>query len=69
VNLAEGDNLKILLTTQDGKTAKRAHQTFLKLKDSATGLETSFPFIVKDSGKGKVELVKNLPATSSRISY
>lgn len=53
-----GDKLKILLTTQDGKKAVRAHQTFLTLTDSATSLSESFPFTSKDNGKAKVELVR-----------
>lgn len=57
VELGSTDSLKIILTTQEGYTAKRAHQTYLSLSDS-TGLETSFPLQVKDNGKGKVELVR-----------
>lgn len=57
VDLGAQDTLKIILTTQDGKAAKRPHQAFLNLLDSASGLETSFAFSVKDSGKAKVELV------------
>ena len=53
------DSLKILLTTKDGGKAKRAHQTFLQLQDQNNGLETAFPFQVKDNGKGKVEIVRS----------
>jgi hypothetical protein len=57
VELGHADSLKIVLTTQEGKSAKRPHQAFLSLHDPATGLETSFPFSVKESGKAKVDLV------------
>jgi oligosaccharyltransferase complex subunit delta (ribophorin II) len=55
--LGASDSLKVLLTAQDGKTAKRPHQAFLLLKDTDTGLDISYPFSVKESGKAKVELV------------
>jgi hypothetical protein len=58
VSLGASDSLKLLLTTVDGKTAKRPHQAFLTLTDPTTGLEESFVFNVKDSGKGKVDLVR-----------
>ena len=51
------DTLKIALTTQEGRSAKRPHQTYLSLFEPSSGLETSFPLSVKDSGKAKVELV------------
>lgn len=57
VELGTTDTLKIILTTQDGKTAKRPHQAFLLLKDAVTGLDISYPLNVKDSGKAKVDLV------------
>jgi oligosaccharyltransferase complex subunit delta (ribophorin II) len=56
--LGARDSLKLLLTTVDGKTAKRPHQAFLTLTDPTTGLEESFVFNVKESGKGKVDLVR-----------
>ncbi|PBP27593.1 oligosaccharyltransferase subunit ribophorin [Diplocarpon rosae] len=57
VTLGTADSLKILISaTEDGK-AKRPHQAFLLLKDRDSGLETAFPFKVKENGKGKVELV------------
>ena len=58
VQFSASDTLKVILTTQEDKKAKKPHQTFLLVKDDTTGLETSFPFSLKDSGKGKVELVK-----------
>jgi hypothetical protein len=58
VSLGASDSLKLLLTTVDGKTAKRPHQAFLTLTDPTTGLEESFVFNVKESGKGKVDLVR-----------
>ena len=67
VPLTSTDTLKIILTTQDGKTAKRAHQAFLTLTDPTTTLEISYPFSVKDSGKAKVDLTqKDLPAAFLR---
>ena len=57
--LGASENLKIVLTTKDGSTAKRPHQTFLNLRDHSSGLETSFPFQVKENGKGKLELVES----------
>lgn len=57
VSLSSTDTLKIILTTTEGKTGKKPHQAFLTLHDPATGLEESFPFSIKDSGKGKVEVV------------
>ncbi|MCJ1471758.1 hypothetical protein MMC13_000398 [Lambiella insularis] len=63
LRLGSSDTLKIILTTQDEKSPKRPHQAFLNLKDSISGLETSFAFAVKESGKGKVELThKDIPS-------
>jgi oligosaccharyltransferase complex subunit delta (ribophorin II) len=56
------DTLKVILTTEDGKGPTRAHQVFLNLLDPGSGLETSFPFQVKDSGKSKIELVHIFPS-------
>ncbi|RFU27109.1 hypothetical protein B7463_g9221, partial [Scytalidium lignicola] len=64
VSLGTADTLKILLTAKDGSKAARPHQAFLMLKDQGSGLETTFPFSMKESGKGKVEVVgapKDLP--------
>jgi hypothetical protein len=58
VSLGASDTLKLLLTTVDGKTAKRPHQAFLTLTDPTTGLEESYVLNVKESGKGKVDLVR-----------
>lgn len=61
------DTLKIILTTQEGKTAKRAHQAFLILTDPSSGLDISYPFSLKDSGKAKVDLTyKDLPTAFLR---
>jgi len=55
--LGAADSLKIVLSaTEDGK-AKRPHQAFLLLRDQDTGLEATFPFSVKENGKGKVDFV------------
>ncbi|MCJ1258983.1 hypothetical protein MMC24_006817 [Lignoscripta atroalba] len=62
VELGGSDTLKIIITTQEDKKSKRPHQAFLLVKDSTTGLETSYSFSVKESGKGKVELThKDIP--------
>lgn len=53
------DNLKIILTATEAGTAKRPHQAFLMLRDQDTGLETTFPFSMKESGKGKVDFVRS----------
>ena len=53
------DTIKILLTTKEGSKTRRPHQTFLNLQDTKSDLETSFPLQVKESGKGKLELVRN----------
>lgn len=57
MSLGATDTLKLLLTTADGKIPKRPHQAFLTLTEPDTGLEESFVLTVKDSGKGKVDLV------------
>ena len=57
LSLGATETLKLILNTVEGKTAKRAHQTFLTLTDPVTGLEESFVFSVKESGKAKVDLV------------
>ncbi|KAI4268681.1 MAG: hypothetical protein L6R35_006739, partial [Caloplaca aegaea] len=54
--LGAADTLKLLLTTTEGKKARRPHQAFLLLRDPKSNLDTSFPLIVKESGKGKLEL-------------
>lgn len=60
VSLGASDTLKLFLTTVDGKIAQRPHQAFLTLTDPTTGLEESFVLNVKESGKGKVDVVCNL---------
>ncbi|KAF7514104.1 hypothetical protein GJ744_004429 [Endocarpon pusillum] len=70
VTLGASDSLKVVLTIQDGKMAKRPHQAFLLLKDTDAGLDISYPFSIKESGKAKVDLTqKDLPSqflTSSK---
>ncbi|KAG9567934.1 hypothetical protein KCU71_g3178, partial [Aureobasidium melanogenum] len=62
VKLGPSDSLKLVMTTTEDKTAKRPHQAFLTLHEPKTGLEESFVFNVKESGKAKVELSqKDLP--------
>ncbi|KIN02300.1 hypothetical protein OIDMADRAFT_18912 [Oidiodendron maius Zn] len=62
VSLGATDGLKIILTaTEDGK-GKQPHQAFLLLRDPKSGLEATFPFSVKDTGKAKVDVTqKDLP--------
>ena len=57
VNLGPADSLKVILTTQETRSAKRPHQAFLLLKDTSSNLDISYPFNVKENGKAKVELV------------
>jgi oligosaccharyltransferase complex subunit delta (ribophorin II) len=55
--LGATDSLKIILTaTEDGK-GKKPHQAFLLLRDHKSGLEASFPFSVKGTGRAKVDVV------------
>lgn len=56
--LSASDSLKIILTTQEGKSAKRPSQAYLLVRDPTTNLDVSYPFSVKESGKAKVELVR-----------
>ncbi|KAH0533954.1 hypothetical protein FGG08_007436 [Glutinoglossum americanum] len=60
ITLGASDSLKIILTAVEGKTPKRPHQALLLVKDADAGLETSYPFSVKESGKGKVDLVREI---------
>lgn len=55
--MSSGDTLKISITATEDKSPKRPHQAFLTLQDATTGAEDAFPFIIKDTGKGKIELV------------
>ncbi|KAF7193398.1 Dolichyl-diphosphooligosaccharide--protein glycosyltransferase subunit 2 [Pseudocercospora fuligena] len=62
VLLPASSTLKVLLTAQEGKAAKRPHQAFLTLREEETGLEESFAFSVKDNGKAKLDISqKDLP--------
>lgn len=56
--LAATDSIKVVLTATEGGSPKRPHQAFLSLLDQDTGLEATFPFSMKETGKGKVELVR-----------
>ncbi|KAK6380238.1 uncharacterized protein PV06_05607 [Exophiala oligosperma] len=69
VKLGAADTLKVILTTQDGKTTKRPHQAFLLVQDSSKKLDISYPFSIKESGKAKLELTqKDLPSQFLRSS-
>ncbi|KAJ9362269.1 putative oligosaccharyltransferase subunit ribophorin II [Paecilomyces variotii] len=62
VSLGGSDTLKVALTVQEGGSAKRPHQAFLLLTDPNTGLDISYPFNVKETGKSKLELTqKDVP--------
>lgn len=58
ITLGPSDSLKIILTTQEDKSAKRPHQAFLLLKDATSNLDVSYPLSVKETGKAKVDLVR-----------
>jgi oligosaccharyltransferase complex subunit delta (ribophorin II) len=60
VSLGSADTLKVTLTAQEGKTAKRPHQAFLLLQDQERRLDVSYPFSVKESGKAVVSLVSHV---------
>jgi len=63
IHLGPSDTLKVLLTSQEDKTAKRPHQAFLLVQEPTTGLKTSFALGVKESGRGKLELTqKDIPS-------
>lgn len=64
IDLGATDTLKIILTTQEGKTAKRPHQAFLLLQDTASNLDVSYPLSIKESGKAKLDLVCHRRPTS-----
>jgi len=55
--LGTADTLKVVLTATEGDDAKRPHQAFLTLRETATGLEESFPISIRASGKGDVKVV------------
>ncbi|KAM0288104.1 hypothetical protein ACHAQH_000172 [Verticillium albo-atrum] len=66
ITLGAKESIKISLTTKENGKAKRPHQAFLILRDTATGLEAPFPLTVKESGKGSVEIAqKDLPIQHS----
>ena len=69
VKLGPTDSLKLVMTTTEDKTAKRPHQAFLTLHEPKTGLEESFVFNVKESGKAKVELVCDDSSNTRLVQY
>ena len=60
VDFGPTDSLKIILTAQEGKSAKRPHQAFLLLRDAISNLDVSYPLSMKESGEAKVDLVGEL---------
>ncbi|KAI1319479.1 Oligosaccharyltransferase subunit Ribophorin II-domain-containing protein [Xylariaceae sp. FL0255] len=56
IALGHTESIKVLLTTKDGKTAKRPHQAFVVLHDDLSGLEAPFPMTVKENGKAVVDI-------------
>jgi len=58
VTLGPSDTLSVSLTVTEDDNGKRPHQAFLTLQEPATGLEESYVVAVKESGKGKVEVVR-----------
>lgn len=61
--LGTTDSLKIVLTATENGKAKQPHQAFLLLKELDTGLEATFPLLVKETGKGKVDFVSRMSGT------
>ncbi|EJP65873.1 oligosaccharyltransferase subunit ribophorin II [Beauveria bassiana ARSEF 2860] len=62
VALGHVSTLKLSLTAEEAGKAKRPHQAFLVLRETASGLEAPFPLTIKESGKGTVKLTqKDLP--------
>lgn len=59
LSLGPTDTLKVTLTATDADSPNRPHQAFLTLREPVSGLEESFPLAVKDTGRAKVELVRN----------
>ncbi|KAM3454459.1 hypothetical protein MY5147_006809 [Beauveria neobassiana] len=57
VALGHASTLKLSLTAEEAGKAKRPHQAFLVLRETASGLEAPFPLTIKESGKGTVKLV------------
>jgi hypothetical protein len=57
VELGAGATLKIVMSVTENGKGKRPHQAFLLLRDQDTGLETTFAFSSKESGKAKVDFV------------
>lgn len=57
ITLAAGDSLKIALTTTEGRSGKKPHQAFLSLSEQDGGLQDSYEFSVKSTGKGKLDIV------------
>lgn len=57
VSFGAADTLKVIIMATEDGAPKRPHQAFLLLRDQDTGLEATFPFSVKGSGKGKVDFV------------
>lgn len=66
VSFAGADTLRVILTAEEGSSAKRPHQAFLLLKDTQSGLDVSYPFAVKENGKSRLELVCDLGGASVR---
>ncbi|KAE9968164.1 hypothetical protein BLS_005982 [Venturia inaequalis] len=60
VTLRQGEALKVILTVTNGGKGRKPHQAFLTITDPASGLEESYPFTVKDSGKAKVDLTHSI---------
>ncbi|KAI1913358.1 hypothetical protein LOZ39_004689 [Ophidiomyces ophidiicola] len=62
VSFGHTGTLKLLLTAQEGRAAKKPQQAFLLLTDPASNLDISYPLTIKENGKAKLELThKDLP--------
>jgi oligosaccharyltransferase complex subunit delta (ribophorin II) len=67
LSLGAKDSIKIVLTAKDSGKAKRPHQAFLVLRETAdtTGLDAHFPLTLKENGKGVVEIVRSYPSRNT----
>lgn len=69
VSLGSGEALKVILTVTNGKKPRKPHQAFLTITNPASGLEESYPFSIKETGKAKVDLTHNsIPSALLRSS-
>lgn len=63
VALGSADTLKLVFTVTENGAPKRPHQAFLSLQDTSTGAEDAYLISIKETGKGKIELVRPVTIT------